>query len=321
MSTCKTTLMTVKTASGIKRFQDQKELGQWFNRLLQLMKSRASCQPRQAIEPGSTQLQSKDAEHGSMEENSPEPASSSPAEQLERNEAIVPEKQSHENLFERPSARPKKPLFVPIKERKAPKSKDSAQTEEFRDLLTQIKTVLDGENNSVQQILSLFEKENEKARDHELRLRYRCLLGKHHLEKSTCNTQIQPASQTAVSSSPAQAENLYNTPPPDPAGVPYTFRNESLQQTDLMPNTTAVMTESHNVPHTSVTPTRFYNRILGSHSRQNITQAIPPDADMDHYQSQGQPINHLYFKSIKKYRKLYRNMDLAHAPNKNRLKI
>ena len=96
MSTCKTALMTVKTASGIKRFQDQKELGQWFNRLLQLMKSRASCQPRQAIEPGSTQLQYKDVEHGSMEENSPEPASSSQAEQLERNEAIVPEKQSNE---------------------------------------------------------------------------------------------------------------------------------------------------------------------------------------------------------------------------------
>ena len=91
-----------------------------------------------------------------------------------------------------------------------------------------------------------------------------------------------------MSSSPAQAENLYNTPPPDPAGVPCTFRNKSLHQTDLTPNTTAVMTESHNMPHTSVTPTRFYNRILGSHSRQNITQAIPPDADMDHYQSQGQ---------------------------------
>ena len=80
------------------------------------MKSRASYQPRQAIEPGSTQLQSKDVEHDSMEENSPEPASSSPAEQLERNEAIVPEKQSNENLFERPSsARPKKSLFVPSK--------------------------------------------------------------------------------------------------------------------------------------------------------------------------------------------------------------
>ena len=67
-STCKTALMTVNTASGIKRFQDQKELGQWFNRLFQLMKPRASCQPGQAIEPGSTQLQNKDVENGSMEE-------------------------------------------------------------------------------------------------------------------------------------------------------------------------------------------------------------------------------------------------------------
>ena len=203
-------LMTVKTASGIKKFQNQKELGQWFNRLLKLMKSRATCQPGQAIEPGSTQLKNKDVENGSMEENSPELASSSPAEQLERNEAIVPENLSDENLFERPSsARPKKSPFVLTKERKAPKSKDSAQTEEFSGLLGQIKTVLEGENNSVQQILSFLEKENEKAR-HELWLFQMMFPQQTSIPKSTCNIQIQPAPQTAVSSSPAQAEHLHN---------------------------------------------------------------------------------------------------------------
>ena len=39
MRTCKTALLTIKTASGIKRFQDEKQYETWFNRLLQLMKS------------------------------------------------------------------------------------------------------------------------------------------------------------------------------------------------------------------------------------------------------------------------------------------
>ena len=48
-----TALMTQKTASGIKRFQYQKELGHWFNTYLPLMKTRESCQPDQAVEPSS----------------------------------------------------------------------------------------------------------------------------------------------------------------------------------------------------------------------------------------------------------------------------
>ena len=51
MSICKNALLTVKTASGIKRFQDEKEYGKWFDVLLPLMKTRLLCQPDQAIEP------------------------------------------------------------------------------------------------------------------------------------------------------------------------------------------------------------------------------------------------------------------------------
>ena len=102
-----------------------------------------------------------------------------------------------------------------------------------------------GENNSVQQILSFFEKENEKARDHELWLFQNDDVSPANIyTKVQCNIQIQPAPQTAVSSSPAQAEHLDNIPPPNTDSVPCTFRNKSFQQTDLTPNTTAVMTES-----------------------------------------------------------------------------
>ena len=45
---------TVKTATGIERFQNEKGYGSWFNQLYCLMKTRDSCQPWQAIEPSST---------------------------------------------------------------------------------------------------------------------------------------------------------------------------------------------------------------------------------------------------------------------------
>ena len=43
----------MKTASGIKSFQEDKGFGKWFNTLLPLVQSRASCQPEQTIEPSS----------------------------------------------------------------------------------------------------------------------------------------------------------------------------------------------------------------------------------------------------------------------------
>ena len=65
MSICKNGLLTVRTASGIKRFQDEKQFGKWFDQLLQLMKSRASCRPCEAIEPGSSHMHDVDDENRS----------------------------------------------------------------------------------------------------------------------------------------------------------------------------------------------------------------------------------------------------------------
>eukprot|EP00112_Aurelia_sp_Birch-Aquarium-sp1_P026107 Seg9047.2 transcript_id=Seg9047.2/GoldUCD/mRNA.D3Y31 product="hypothetical protein" protein_id=Seg9047.2/GoldUCD/D3Y31 len=41
----------MKTATGIKRLQDEKGYGPWFDQLFALVKIRDSCQPEQAIEP------------------------------------------------------------------------------------------------------------------------------------------------------------------------------------------------------------------------------------------------------------------------------
>lgn len=54
VSTCKKLCLTIQTATGIKRVQDEKGYGQWFNLLYPLIKSRDSCQPDQAIEPDAT---------------------------------------------------------------------------------------------------------------------------------------------------------------------------------------------------------------------------------------------------------------------------
>ncbi len=43
ISECKKIALTVKTASGIKRIQDEKNFGSWFTQLYELVKTRDSC--------------------------------------------------------------------------------------------------------------------------------------------------------------------------------------------------------------------------------------------------------------------------------------
>jgi len=51
VSTCKKICLTVKTASGITRFIEDKGYGKWFNLLYALVKTRDSCKPENACEP------------------------------------------------------------------------------------------------------------------------------------------------------------------------------------------------------------------------------------------------------------------------------
>jgi len=51
VSSCKAAAMTIKTATGIARFQNEKGYGKWFDKLFPLVKSRDSCQPEMALEP------------------------------------------------------------------------------------------------------------------------------------------------------------------------------------------------------------------------------------------------------------------------------
>ena len=51
VSLCRKAALTIKTASGIKRFQEEKEFGPWFEKLYQVVCTMANSQPEQSIEP------------------------------------------------------------------------------------------------------------------------------------------------------------------------------------------------------------------------------------------------------------------------------
>ena len=51
---CKKADLTILTATGIKRFQEEKGYGVWFSKLFELVKTRDFCQPQLAIEPSAS---------------------------------------------------------------------------------------------------------------------------------------------------------------------------------------------------------------------------------------------------------------------------
>ena len=46
VSLCKQAALTQKSATGIKRFQEDQGLGTWFTTLFEVVKTRESCQPK-----------------------------------------------------------------------------------------------------------------------------------------------------------------------------------------------------------------------------------------------------------------------------------
>jgi len=54
VSWCKQAALTQKTATGIKRFQEDHGFGKWFSTLYEVVKTRDSCQPDQALEPSTS---------------------------------------------------------------------------------------------------------------------------------------------------------------------------------------------------------------------------------------------------------------------------
>ena len=77
----------IKIAFGITRFQEDKEYGTWFNKLFNVLKSTASCQPDQSIEPDSQNYgSSSDSEERGTNSNSS--TNSGKQEKTKKNEII-----------------------------------------------------------------------------------------------------------------------------------------------------------------------------------------------------------------------------------------
>ena len=131
VSLCKQAALTQKSATGIKRFQEDQGLGKWFTTLFEVVKARESCQPDLALEPS---------------------ASSSLSDlSVEISDDSVKEKE----------------LFVLIKTKRRQLSKkrlDSATTE----VLTLVREAV--QNDPTKELISFMKEEMEKSREHELTL-------------------------------------------------------------------------------------------------------------------------------------------------------
>jgi len=80
---CKKLALTIKTATGVKRIQEERGYGPWFDQLFSLVQSRDSCNPELAEEPSS----SRNASSSVSSETSPED---------EGKKLFVPRKRSNE---------------------------------------------------------------------------------------------------------------------------------------------------------------------------------------------------------------------------------
>ena len=130
VATCKKISLTVSTKSGIKRIQDDKGYGPWFNLLYPLIKSRDSCQPEQAIEPDSL----NDSISGSEESSSL-------------------------------SREPTPPMFVPIKNRAKQKKNDL--NEAIVGTIDVMRKAI--ENDPTKDLLALMRDDMKQAREQDLR--------------------------------------------------------------------------------------------------------------------------------------------------------
>eukprot|EP00794_Sanderia_malayensis_P014686 gene14686-16211_t len=153
---CKAAFMTMKTSSGVKRFQEDKNLGAWFNQRFPLVKSRESAQPEKAIEPSATQSSSPGTENTECESGD----NLSSVETLSLSSGRPAKRPKLNASNERPA---KKNLFVPLKENNK-KEKDDAIVEAVKSFNQVIDT------DPSKELINFLREDNEKSRQHELEL-------------------------------------------------------------------------------------------------------------------------------------------------------
>ncbi|XP_068731123.1 uncharacterized protein [Montipora capricornis] len=144
VSDCKQAALTIRTATGINRFQENRGLGNWFKSLFAVVQTRDSCQPDQAIEPSSLK-QSTSSEESSKSADSDK----SLQDHLENNDDS------------------EGGLFIPIKKRKKekPKEKLEAAILEASELVKEVVN-----NDPTKELINLLREEMDRSREHECKM-------------------------------------------------------------------------------------------------------------------------------------------------------
>ena len=122
--------LTIKTATGMKHFTDEKHYGPWLRQLFALIKTGDSCQPEQAIEPSAT------------------------------DDTLRVQSKSTDEL----SANAVEEMFVPRK--KAGKKRKSEDA--LNEIIGAVETLV--ENDPIKEYLQFAREEAERARQHEMRI-------------------------------------------------------------------------------------------------------------------------------------------------------
>ena len=147
ISECKKIALTVKTSTGVKRVQDEKQLGAWFNQLFPLVQTRDSCNPDMAVEP-SLSLQLSDGE---------------PVKRASDNRAPTDE-QSSDGFHQGDDSDKKQ--FVPIRKGRRKKVKSQNSSSALSTAVELFEKVVN--NDPTTQLIYFFKEENQRALEHEL---------------------------------------------------------------------------------------------------------------------------------------------------------
>ena len=132
VSLCREAALKIKTGSGIKRFQEEKQYGSWFSSLFAIVQSMDSCQPEQSLEPDF----SSSSRSGETSESTP--------------------------------VNGKRKLFVPVHETHKNKKASKRRDEKLQDSLNKITEILN--NDRTNELIDLMKQDSQKQQEQMINL-------------------------------------------------------------------------------------------------------------------------------------------------------
>ena len=201
---CRNAVMKVKPASGIKRFQEDKELGNWFGKLLPLISSMENCQPQQSIEPGQSQMDSSAENDTEVDDEKSD----------EEENPVTPD--SSDSLASTPSGglslKPRKrKSYVPTPTVRKKSLKTETVLGEIKETVQSSKTL--SSENSLKDILEFLKEESRRLSERD------------NAFFQLMTNFLQPNPPTHSMYQPPQCPHTNNNPPPADYGFRYGMTN------------------------------------------------------------------------------------------------